>query len=329
MVYAAQLAAALKAPSNVPVLRGMLRVPEPLPMAVYVPRRVRGRVLVLHGMNRRGIEEPRLHQLACALASVGLQAYVPRLPSVADLRFDVRSVDRVESVLNVLGPLGVIGVSFTGLVALKAAARVPEQVLSMALVGSTGRVRSVLCGLLDRDDADPYARAVVLENCLDLLGLPSPGLRAAFRAATSDECFETSTLPRVLKGLGPSDRALFTAMQKDPSLRRDVSMRLAGMRLPWDGLEFGGGWLDFPVALIHGERDTVIPPEESDHLHTVLPNSVLCRTPLLDHGTLQSAGPLAVMSLISTLSRFLDPLYGFGSPGVGSVSAQEPLAVNA
>ena len=67
----------------------------PLRYRLYVPRDVRnpGGIVLLHGVHHLGIEDPRLWNLARALAGAGVLVMTPQLEDLADYRVTARTID--------------------------------------------------------------------------------------------------------------------------------------------------------------------------------------------------------------------------------------------
>ncbi len=94
----------------------------------YRPQQVRAEIVLVHGVQYKGIREPRLVRFARALASEGLLVVTPELPELADYRIDVRSIDRIGLAARALAtreghPVGIIGTSFAGGLSVMSAAR--------------------------------------------------------------------------------------------------------------------------------------------------------------------------------------------------------------
>lgn len=98
----------------------------------YVPRR-NGRapgVVLLHGVHRDGIDEPRLVAFARSLAASGFVVLTPQLDELADYRIDAASVPTIGAAVQTLahdaavapGGVSVMGFSFAGGLSLLAAA---------------------------------------------------------------------------------------------------------------------------------------------------------------------------------------------------------------
>ena len=66
----------------------------------YVPRAVTEppALVLVHGIHRFAVEEPRLVRFARALAASGIAVVTPEVRELADYRVDVRSIDRDSGV---------------------------------------------------------------------------------------------------------------------------------------------------------------------------------------------------------------------------------------
>ena len=96
---------------------------------LYTPvRKPNGPALVvLHGVHHLGIDEPRLMAFASAMASCGIQVLTPQLDDIKDYHVGSSSVKTIGESAQWFakrtgGPVGVMGLSFSGGLALIAAA---------------------------------------------------------------------------------------------------------------------------------------------------------------------------------------------------------------
>ena len=96
---------------------------------LYLPQRHTDApgMIVLHGVHHLGIDEPRLVNFATAMASCGLRVLTPELPGIKDYHVDPDSVQVIGESAKWFagqtgGPVGVMGLSFSGGLALVAAA---------------------------------------------------------------------------------------------------------------------------------------------------------------------------------------------------------------
>src|SRR5262249_25587561 len=116
----------------VTVQDGIAETPQgQLKFRLYIPQDVPhpGGVLLLHGIHRAGIAEPRLINFARTLASAGIEVMTPELEDLADYRVTPRTVDTIGNAAVVLATkmdlprVGILGLSFAGGLALLTATK--------------------------------------------------------------------------------------------------------------------------------------------------------------------------------------------------------------
>lgn len=100
----------------------------PVRARLYFPRGVRTApgVVLLHGIHRLGIEEPRLTRFARTMASTGVVVLTPQIDSLADYRVDPQAIAIIGCSASTLRSrlgrkVGVMGLSFAGGLVLLAA----------------------------------------------------------------------------------------------------------------------------------------------------------------------------------------------------------------
>ena len=175
-----------------------------VPAQFYRPDQASERtVLVMPGINSRGIEEPRLVALAGDIAASGFTVMAMSLPDLQQYRITPRATDVIEDAVAWMaaqpdlpgaGAVGIVGVSFAGGLALSAAGRdaVRDKVAFVVSLGGHGDIRRVMRYLatgeaprlpgLEAHPPHDYAVAVVLYGLADRGVLPVdqvPALRAA------------------------------------------------------------------------------------------------------------------------------------------------------
>ena len=294
---------------------------------VYEPGTgARRTVVFVHGMTHEGPDDPRVVGVASALAATGTRVVVPLLPEVAQARIEVESVGRVAAAAADASRLarrtvGLLGASFSGTLALQAAAHPDGRpfVSAVGAIGAFGETRTVLLFLLSNGQADPYGRSIVLRNYLPRCVPMSPAVRELIDLAIREKDItppvrdSAERLPSeegrwvdlLLRGAAPDDPVVDMLLDAAGDVAAGLSVRSDSCGL------------QAPVFLLHGEDDRVVPSSESrvlaEHLRRAGVNVDLVLTPLLSHGD-TAIGPRALLhapTLVRGLARFL------GNAGAG------------
>ena len=273
-------------------------------------------LVVLHGVHYLGINEPRLIAFASALASCGLRVLTPELPDIKDYHVGSNSIATIGDAAvwmakrNGGRPVGVMGLSFSGGLALLAAADpvYRPSIKFVVAIGSQDEMSRVAEYYRTGEDERPNGTeedlppheygALVLEyeHLEDFI--PSRDLapvRAVLRAHLyEDEPAEKAALARLSpQQLGEATQLMKTnsAATRDALARAEVKhiVDMAGVS-PHGHLAN----LTTPVYLLHGEGDNIIPSAETMWMENELPSETLKAaliSPVLSHLDLDGAGP--------------------------------------
>ncbi|MET0594392.1 MAG: hypothetical protein ABW133_16945 [Polyangiaceae bacterium] len=260
----------------------------------YVPRAVaEPPVLVLvHGIHRLAVEEPRLVRFARALAASGVAVVTPEVRELADYRVDVRSIETIGGAARAarekLGrKAGIMGMSFAGGLALLAACdpRFASDIAMVVAVGAHDDVARVTrffaTNRVEKADgssatlsAHPYGALVFVYSHADRL-FPAADLEGAKKALSlwlaedregARAVAKTLTTPSNELVLRLFDHHLEEARAAMLTAANDDAAALAGVS-PRGRLER----LAIPVFLLHGAGDAVIPFTETEWLAKDVP----------------------------------------------------------
>lgn len=261
-----------------------------LPLGVEQPR---GMVIV-HGVHRLGMDEPRLVAFARYLAATGIEVMTPEVTELKDFRIAPQSIATIGAAAQELArrtgkPVGIFGLSFAGGLALLTAAD-PRYAASVAYVFSTGghadmaRVaRFYATGRAPRPDgsestlqAHPYGAMVLIYAHPEDFFSPAeaPIVKAALHLALDEREAEART---EAARLSPASRARLESLavhwDASPELRaallRSIALHAGEMAAVSPAGKLAG--LRTPVYLLHGAGDNVIPATESEWLARELP----------------------------------------------------------
>jgi pimeloyl-ACP methyl ester carboxylesterase len=253
-------------------------------------------MVLLHGIHRLGIEEPRLIGFSRALAASGIVVMTPELRDLADYRVTRRTVDQIGIAAVVLSThlkqarVGVMGLSFAGGLALLAACK-PDYADKMGFVvaiGShddLGRVsRFFATNTIEKPDgttapipAHEYGALVLAYSHLDgfFSTVDEPAARVALRLWLWERGDEGLKAAQQLspEGQAEFDRLLHHRDQIRQQLLQEIEAHKDEMAAvsPHGQLQN----LKVPALLLHGAGDTVIPASETLWLQQDVPHDEL------------------------------------------------------
>ena len=241
-------------------------------------------MVILHGVHHLGIDEPRLIGFARAMAGCGIRVLTPELPGIKDYHVSQDSVRTIGGSAKWFagqtgGPVGMMGLSFSGGLALVAAAdpRYHVDFKFVFAVGSQDSMARVANYYLTGQDARPdgsieilpaheYGPMVLEYGHLEDF-VPAEDLepvRAVLRAHLYEdkkaeaeaslglnEKQKRETL-ELMDSTLPSTRAKITAMLAKHTDEVPALSPLGRLQT-----------LGTPVYLLHGEADNIIPSAET------------------------------------------------------------------
>ncbi len=274
-------------------------------------------LLVLHGVHHLGIDEPRLVAFASAMAACGLRVLTPELPDIKDYHVGPNSIATIgESAVwlaerNDNRAVGVLGLSFSGSLALLAAAN-PEFSPSMKFVVAVGSedemarvadyyrtgVERRPDGIIEQLPPHEYGTLVMeYENLQDFV--PDPADREPLRAVLRAHLYEDVTAEdAALARLTPAQRDEANHLMDTTSSNTHRSLAESNARhlQAMSAISPHGrlAQLPVPVYLLAGEGDNIIPSAETQWLETELPRKTLKASlisPVISHLDLDGAGP--------------------------------------
>lgn len=278
-------------------------------MDVYQARtEYRGTLVVVHGMSPKGKRDPRITALCNALSHVGFKVLAPEIISIKSLTIDAADIQTLAAIFQAVaeneshapnGKIGVLAPSFSGAMALAAAAmpNVSERIEAICAIGAFTQVETVMKFLLQANEADAYGRFIALKKIIGILFPFDNPYKSALDAALDDNinerCIDApdSALQGFLQSLNVDDRKQVNRLFQDAVYRDELftaskamlSEELAAINIIQhvDGLKAR-------VFLLHGRSDMVIPCEQSKQLYRQLKSSRkkvdLVITPFINHG---------------------------------------------
>jgi pimeloyl-ACP methyl ester carboxylesterase len=275
-------------------------------------------MVIFHGVHHLGIDEPRLMGFARAMASCGIRVLTPELPGIKDYHVSRDSVRTIgESAKwyagQTGGPVGVMGLSFSGGLALVAAADPAYHAAFKFVfaVGSQDAMQRVAQYYLSGHDARPDGSTEVLaaheygplvleyEHLEDFV--PAADLqpvRAVLRAHLyEDRKAEAAASLQLNEAQKLETLELMDATL--PATRSKIAAMVAKHADEMPGLSPLGRLhtLGTPVYLLHGEADNIIPSAETLWMASELrPKDLraVLVSPVLSHVNLDGPTPGAM-----------------------------------
>jgi len=301
---------AVAAPTGDQLVRAREYLPQGKPNAPAM--------VVFHGVHHLGIDEPRLMGFARAKASCGIRVLTPELPRIKDYHVSQDSVQTIgESVRwyagQTGGPVGVMGLSFSGGLALVAAANPQYQaafkfVFAVGSQDSMDRVSQYYWtgqdvrpdGTIEVLPAHEYGPLVLeYEYLEDFIPAQDLGpVRAVLRAHLYED---RKGEAEASLGLNEAQKREALALMDATSAetRGRIAAAIARHADEAAGLSPHGRLktLRTPVYLLHGQADNIIPSAETLWMASELPHEYLKAmlvSPVLSHIDIGEAKPGAM-----------------------------------
>ncbi len=256
----------------------------PVRYRTYTPQDVQdpGGVVLLHGVHHLGIEDPRMWNLARALAGAGVLVMTPELQDLADYRVTAKTIDEIGDSAVALSTrmrrkVGVLGLSFAGGLALLAADR-KEFAESIGFVVAIGAhhdmsrvARFFATNVIAKPDgaempfqAHEYGALILayshLEDFFSASDVPIA------REVLRQWLWENPEAMKTAAALSPEGKHKLELLLHHRDQLRDALLKEITMhKEEMDAVSPHGhvGQLHTPVFLLHGAGDTVIPASET------------------------------------------------------------------
>lgn len=294
-------------------------------------------MVLLCGVHRLMIDEPRLVNFSRALAGAGIEVMTPELKDLADYHVVPQTIDVIGFSTSVLkerlgaSKIGIMGLSFAGGLALLAATR-PEYAGNIGFIVTVGshddlaRVSRFFAtntvekpdGTVARLQAHEYGALILayshMEDFFSERDVPIA------REAVRLWLWESPDSMKKADQLSPEGRAelellLHHREQLGQPLLQSIQKHAEEMRVvsPHGQIEH----LNVPVFLLHATGDTVIPPAETLWLAQDVPVKQLRAmlvSPALIHVSMEQSVPFSQKwDLVHFMAKVLDAADGLAA----------------
>lgn len=274
---------------------------------VYRPARSRGRIVTINGFAPLGSRDPRIINVNEALVYAGFTVVSPTIPEICEFKIDPGHVKLIDTLLcdiasdESLGEdhsVSVLAPSFSGSLCMLSAFQNPNpaHLKAVCMIGSYADAESTLGTVFLDPAVDEYGRLILLKNFIHWSLGRIPGMQKALRTLLHDNYFQppVPAYPAHARTLQPSTRRVLERLRTQEAFRTLQWKRIlqgasrARTTLSRLCLLKNARRVTTAVTLIHGQKDNVVPSEQSRILHNALLghgiNSSLVITPLLSHG---------------------------------------------
>jgi dienelactone hydrolase len=297
--------------------------PQTVRARLYLPANPGARpnapaLIVLHGVHHLGMNEPRLEAFAAAMARCGIRVLTPELPDIKDYHVDARSIQTIGGsaawfAAQTGGPVGVMGLSFSGGLALIAAAD-PAYASAFRFVVAVGAQDSMARvanyyrtdederpnGTVERLAAHPYGPLVLEYEYLQDF-VPARDVRAIRQVLREDLYEDKGGEKMALAALTEPERAEAARLLDGGSAGTRALIAASNARHAAELAELSPDpdlkHLKTPVYLLHGAADNIIPAAETMWLERDLPPGTLQAaliSPVISHIDFESSRPTAM-----------------------------------
>lgn len=265
-------------------------------------------VLIFPGFSVYGYKDQRISNLGKAIAAQGYNVFIPQVESIENLEIKEDIADDMAIIIRHLtgmkhyansGKIAVLAPSFSAGMLLKAIEhnKLQNFVSSICTIGTFANIESCLSFVLYQNQADDYARNVLLKNFISYTSIPNKELlKDLLNIAIEDNGYKRkdAVLPKTLKKIDTDVKLQWYDLHENIEFRKKIFRELKQNTSVISHLEQSLNVIESvdkynnPLILIHGKKDDVIPADESVQIYKKrseksLP-SYLCVTDLLSHG---------------------------------------------
>jgi len=287
-------------------------------------------VVLVHGVNHFGIDDPRLERFARAVSTAGVLVMTPAVSELSDYKVAPRSIDTVGAAVMDLqarvggAQVGLMGMSFGGGISLLAASdqRFVDRVSFVVAVGAhddLGRVsRFFVTDEIEKSSGEKHAlrahgygmMVLVYSHVDDFFPAADvPAAREALRLWIWEKRDEAR---KAEEALSPKSKAKLDRLFGDGAdVLRPEMLALIDRHTAAMAEVSPHGHLDrirANVYLLHGEGDTVIPATESEWLAHDVPAARLKSTlitPALEHVDLKNPSAADQWALVHFMGQII------------------------
>ncbi len=275
-----------------------------IPVRVYQPVDGHDRTVILApGLHWGGYNEKRLIPFARKVAGMGIAVVTPDIHDLKTYDITPKAVDDLEQVtlwaLNDSriatedGKIGIMGICFSGGMGLSAASRpsLHDRIAYVFTFGAHGdldrTMEYLVTGTLPdgtRLKAHPYGQVVILRQFCDQI-VPKEDVTLMRECLLDLLHGEDKVEPEKVARLGETSRSYFTMAKnwKTDELGKVLAPLVKECESPAALSPVRQPSPSFPIYLLHGSVDNVVPPSESERIAGWASDSTLLISDLVVH----------------------------------------------
>jgi pimeloyl-ACP methyl ester carboxylesterase len=283
-------------------------------------------LVFVHGIQREGIDSPRLIRFARAFADQGFAVFTPQISELADYRLETNSIATIEAAIRYAQitakrkTVGVFGISFGGGLALMASTKDPTAITFVGTLGGYGdanRVaRFLLTGCAERRDGSckmetphDYGAVIFFYDYADefFSSEDAPIAKTALRLWLHEKFDAAKEEAKKLSTAGAEKIELIFS-KKTTGLHADVKASVQRHQADLTKISASNRAKEVtaPVFLLHAEGDPVVPDTEVEFLSAELPNvQAYLVSPALGHAELGHSTWLNKLALLHFIAELL------------------------
>ncbi|MCC5813894.1 MAG: transcriptional regulator [Leptospira sp.] len=275
---------------------------------IYRPLgRSKGLILTINGLAPLGNRDPRFILVNKSLCNLGFTVISTFYDEICDFKISLRNIEDIKDSISYItgdknvspqGKLSIFAPSFSGSLSLIAASdlEIANNLNTICTIGAYGNVETIIQNLFSNQELDEYGRMILLLNFLPISIGKNDSLFTALKLAIIDNYFkykDNLLEPHYLQ-MSKENRDLFDQLKMDRNFRIkhwNIILKKGGEnRILLTKLSVTNylDTLSLPILFIHGEKDDVVPANESimlyNHLSSRGLDCKLCVTNLISHG---------------------------------------------
>lgn len=256
-------------------------------------------VLLLHGMNVSGINDPRIVHLAKSLSILGYNVITPEIPEIKNFLINDTTLNSINTFFDLFKSnfinekVGLFLISFSGGLSLISISepKYKNFFKSILSLGSYSNFETTINYVLNNFKYDSYGAYILLFNYLDLI-FKSNKLKAYFHDNIIYDSFKNPNYLKTKNNLLKDEISFCDKLENDLSFRLEIGEEIINKKKDLvkrlspisDIYHFDS---NSKIHLLHGKQDKIISSQESINLYHKIKDSNNCKlllTDLISHG---------------------------------------------